>query len=64
MLNQRRNNENLMLIYNLAAIKNFKMKIYTQDESREKQKSFVKTILIISELALKESISEPDFKKN
>ena len=44
-------------------MKNSKMKIYTQDESREKQKSSVKTTLITSELALKGSISEPDSKR-
>ena len=53
-----------MLIYNLAAIKNFKMKIYTQDKSREKQKSPVKIMLTASELALKENISKPDFKRD
>ena len=53
-----------MLIYNLAVMKNSKIKIYTQDKSREKQKSPVKIILIIFELALKENINESDFKKD
>ena len=44
--------------------KNFKIKIYTQDESREKQKSFVKITLIASELALKENISESKSKRD
>ena len=52
-----------MLIYNLTAIKNSKMKIYTQDESREKQRSPVKIMLIAPELALKGNISKPNFKR-
>ena len=51
MLNYRRNNKDLILLYNLAAIKNSKMKIYTQDESREKQRSPAKTTLVAPELA-------------
>ena len=42
-----------MLIYNLTAMKNSKMKICTQDKSREKQRSPVKTMLIAPELAQK-----------
>ena len=64
MLDHERNNEGSMLIYNLAATKNSKMKIYTQDESREKQKSSAKIMLTASELALKRNINEPDFKKD
>ena len=52
-----------MLLYNLAATKNSKMKIYTQDESREKQKSSAKTTLTAPELALKGNISKSDFKR-
>ena len=52
-----------MLLYNLAAIKNSKMKIYTQDKSREKQKSPAKITLTASDLTLKENISELDFKR-
>ena len=58
MLNYKRNNEDSMLIYNLAATKNFKIKMCTQDESREKQRSPAKTTLITSELAQKESLSK------
>ena len=58
MLNHKRNNEGSMLIYNLAATKNSKIKICTQDESREKQRSPVKIILIAPELAQKKSLSE------
>ena len=58
MLNYKRNNEGLMLIYNLTAIKNSKIKICTQDESREKQRSSAKIMLIASELTLKGSLSE------
>ena len=47
-----------MLIYNLAAMKNSKMKICTQDKSKEKQKSPVKIMLIASELALKGNLSK------
>ena len=47
-----------MLLYNLAATKNSKMKICTQDESKEKQRSPAKTTLIASELALKGSLSK------
>ena len=63
MLDYKRNNKDLMLIYNLTVIKNFKMKIYTQDESREKQKSPVKITSTAFELALKENISELNFKR-
>ena len=63
MLDYRRNNEDSMLLYNSAAMKNFKIKIYTQDESREKQKSSVKITLIAPELALKGNISEPNSKR-
>ena len=52
-----------MLIYNLTVMKNFKMKIYIQNKSREKQKSSVKITLIPSKLALKGNISEPDSKR-
>ena len=64
VLDHRRNNEGSMLLYNLAATKNSKMKIDTQDKSREKQKSPAKTILIVPELALKGNISKPDFKRD
>ena len=52
-----------MLLYNLAVTKNSKMKIYTQDESREKQKSPAKTMLTAPELALKRNISKPNSKR-
>ena len=39
-----------MLLYNLAATKNSKMKIYTQNENREKQKGPAKITLTASEL--------------
>ena len=42
-------------IYNLAATENSKMKMFTQDESREKQRSPAKTTLIAPELAQKGS---------
>ena len=58
MLDHKRNNESSILFYNLAVMKNFKMKMFTQDKSREKQKSSVKITLIVSELAQKESLSE------
>ena len=58
MLDHGRNNEGSMLLYNLAATKNFKMKMFTQDESREKQRSSAKTTLIASELVQKGSLSE------
>ena len=58
MLNYRRNNEGSMLLYNLAVMKNFKIKVYTEDESRKKQKNPVKIMLIVSELAQKKSLSE------
>ena len=45
-------------------MKNFKIKIYTQDESREKQKNSVKIMLTAPELALKGNINEPDFKRD
>ena len=44
-----------MLLYNLAVMKNSKMKMFTQDESREKQRSPAKTTLIAPELAQKGS---------
>ena len=47
-----------MLIYNLTVMKNSKMKICTQDESKKKQRSPVKIMLIAPELALKESLNE------
>ena len=47
-----------MLLSNLAAMKNSKMKICTQNKSREKQRSFAKITLIASELAQKGSLSE------
>ena len=58
MLNHEKNNEDLMLIYNLTVTKNFKIKICTQDENREKQRSPDKIMLIASELAQKESLSK------
>ena len=58
VLDHGRNNEGSMLIYNLAVTKNSKMKICTQNESREKQRSPVKTTLIAPELAQKGSSSE------
>ena len=56
MLDHERNNEGSMLIYNLAAMKNFKKKVYTGDKSKEKQRSSVKTMLIASELVQKGSL--------
>ena len=50
MLNHERNNEDLMLIYNLTVMKNFKIKMFTEDESKKKQKNSVKITLIVSEL--------------
>ena len=47
-----------MLIYNLAVIKNSKIKMFTQDESREKQRNPAKTMLIAPELAQRGSLSE------
>ena len=58
VLDHGRNNEGSMLLYNLAAMKNSKMKMFTEDKSREKQKSPAKTTLIAPELAQKESLSE------
>ena len=58
VLDHGRNNEGSMLLYNLAAMKNSKMKMFTEDKSREKQRSPAKTTLIASELALKGSLSE------
>ena len=58
MLNHERNNEGSMLFYNLAAMKNSKMKICTQDKSREKQRNSVKITLITSELVLKRSLNK------
>ena len=39
-----------MLIYNLTVMKNFKMKICTQDKSRKKQRNSTKIILVAPEL--------------
>ena len=47
-----------MLLYNPAVTKNSKMKICTQDKSREKQRSPAKTMLVASELAQKGSLNE------
>ena len=47
-----------MLIYNLAVMKNSKMKICTQDESRKKQRSSIKITLIVSELAQKGNLNK------
>ena len=58
VLDHERNNEGSMLIYNLAVTKNFKMKMFTQDKSRKKQRSPVKTILIAFKLIQKESLNE------
>ena len=58
VLDYRRNNEGLMLIYNLAVIKNFKIKVYTEDESREKQRNHAKITLIAPELAQKKSLNK------
>ena len=58
MLNYKRNNEDLVLIYNLAAIKNFKIKMFIENESRKKQKNSVKITLVASELAQKGSLSK------
>ena len=44
------------LIYNLAVTKNSKMKMFTEDESREKQRSPAKTTLIAPELAQRGSL--------
>ena len=44
-----------MLIYNLTVIKNFKIKMFTENESREKQRNSAKTILVTPELVQKES---------
>ena len=60
MLDYERNNEGSMLIYNLAVTKNFKMKVYTEDKSREKQRSPTKTTLIAPELVQKESLSKSE----
>ena len=57
VLDYERNKKGLMLLYNLTVTKNFKIKIYTQDKSREKQKNHIKIILITFELALKGNIS-------
>ena len=63
MLDHERNNEGSMLLYNLTVMKNFKMKMFIQNESRKKQKSPVKTTLTAPELTLKGNISEPDSKR-
>ena len=44
-------------------MKNSKMKMFTEDKSREKQRSPAKITLIASELALKGNINEPDSKR-
>ena len=56
VLDHGRNNEGSMLLYNLAVTKNSKMKMFTEDESREKQRSPAKTTLIAPELAQKGSL--------
>ena len=58
VLDHERNNEGSMLLYNLAVMKNSKMKVYTGDESKKKQRNSVKTMLIASELVLKRSLNE------
>ena len=58
VLDHERNNEGSMLLYNLAATKNSKMKMFTQDKSREKQRSPAKIMLIAFELIQKGSLSE------
>ena len=58
VLDHERNNEGSMLIYNLAVTKNFKMKVCTQNESKEKQRSLAKTTLVAPELAQKGSLSK------
>ena len=58
VLDYERNNKDSMLIYNLAATKNSKIKICTQDKSKEKQRSPAKTTLITPELTLKRSLNE------
>ena len=63
MLNYKRNNKDLMLLYNLTAMKNSKMKIDAQNKSREKQKSSVKITLIASKLIQKGNTSKSDFKR-
>ena len=50
VLDHERNNEGSMLNYNLTAMKNFKIKIHTQDKSKEKQRSPAKTTLVALEL--------------
>ena len=50
VLDHGRNNKGSMLIYNLAAMKNSKIKMFTQDKSGEKQRNSVKTTLIAPEL--------------
>ena len=64
VLDYKRNNEGSMLLYNLAATKNSKIKVYIWDESREKQRSPVKTTLITPELTQKENINEHCFKED
>ena len=58
MLNHGKNNKNSILLYNLAATKNSKMKIYTQDKSREKQRSPAKITLVAPKLTQKESLNK------
>ena len=58
VLDHERNNEGSMLLYNITATKNSKMKMFTQDKSREKQKSPAKTTLIAPELAQKKNLNE------
>ena len=47
-----------MLLYNLAVMKNSKMKIFTQDESKKKQRNLAKIMLIACELIQKENLNK------
>ena len=58
MLNYERNNEDSMLFYNLAVMKNSKIKVCTQNESKEKQRSPAKTTLVAPEVVQKGNLSE------
>ena len=58
VLDYERNNKGSMLLYNLAAMKNSKMKIHIQDKSKEKQRSSTKITLAAPELVQKKSLSE------
>ena len=58
MLDFKKNNEDSMLIYNLAVMNNFKIKMFTEDKNREKQRSCAKITLVAPELAQKGSLSE------